>query len=432
MENNIKTINPRKRLGIGRAQKRYKSSFLLLKNIRTESLLWISLVVLIAVDAVILLGILLSFLNTDKESFYQGISQSATGSSNEMLNVALIVPVILISARVLYNIIISILIHWGIKWYKDVLNHFTTIINSIISAVYLVIASYTMVQINIILFNSFEKIRGIHGYAFGEEGTVQTKMALLMIDVNMAALYLMFLFIIICLVVNSLRSVGCFVNSFDLLPRTHKINKELRIVNYHVSDKPYVKNMYINSSTSSDSRLTERDFRQFMKVYDMNNFRVLLRNGIPVGMYTIGDKKTILEEILIAQEYRNQGLGELLLKDFEDSRKRTKPTTLTARLYAEDDKAVEYLINQGWKETGEKGMNQREFQKTVQKGVDYNKPVDEIIGSNLNSFKKDIISEENEQKSDFIIPQKGVPIPKKVVHEKVENTPKKLKNPFEK
>lgn len=350
--------SPRKRARIGRGQKIQKPTHKLLRTIHSENVLW---------------GILSLLLIFDLIAIDKVVHQvHAANEASQFITQRTVVVIFgMIITRVILNLILSILIRWGLFWYKNLLNHITTLTNFIFSGISFSVIAFIMGNVNIWLAQNYSRLKIVQQEVFKGENTNGPEHILqltIFFDVLFLLTYILAMSVVIILLFNLMRSVPAFIRSFDLLPASRKINKEMRISNYHPLDMPAIREMYMNLGQTTDARLTHDDFDKFMKVYDINNFRVLLRNNEPIGFYTTGDNRTVLEQVKIAPEYRNQGLGEILLKDFEISNLHRKPTTLTARFPAEDKKTAEYLLNQGWVETGEAGRSKKTFQKTISKG----------------------------------------------------------------
>lgn len=371
-------IHPKKRLLVGRPQKRYKNTFQLLKTIKTETTLWALLLVLGLFNVAILVLFVLKASGLSFGELLSAINNAISSTTGTSLATSLSVLTIgkltlsplellifLIAGRILFNMAISRIIKWSAHYYQDFLNHFITLINAIVSAIALFITSITMIIINVALYEGFKAVLFAHQLAFGELSTTKTKMTMVLIDLDFIAAYVMFSSIIVLIAINTVRSIIAFVNSFILLPPVRNVNKELKVSNYHSSDFEPVKEMFLQSSNANGPQLTEKNFNQLIKNFDINNFRVLLLNGVPVGFYTTGEERTILEEVIVSPEHRGKGFGEILIDDFEESARRGRTTTLTARFYAEDLKTAEYLTNKGWKDTSITGKSQKEFQKTI-------------------------------------------------------------------
>ena len=381
--------SPRKRARIGRGQKIQKPTYQLLRTIRSENALWGILSLLLIFDLIAIEKVLYQVHAANEIS--QFITQRTA-----------VVIFGMIITRIILNLILSTLIKWGLFWYKNLLNHITTLTNFIFSGISFSIVAFIMGSVNIWLAQNFSRLKIVQQEVFKGENTNGPEHILqltIFFDVLFILTYILAMSAVIVLLFNLMRSVPAFIRSFDLLPASRKINNEMRISNYHPLDMPAVREMYMNLGQTTDARLTHDDFDKFMKVYDINNFRVLLRNNEPIGFYTTGDNRTVLEQVKIAPEYRNQGLGEILLKDFEISNLRRKPTTLTARFPAEDKKTAEYLSNQGWSETGEAGRSQKTFQKTIQKGQEEPSLVSAPIGETeeqLNNNVKNVLMTEKD------------------------------------
>lgn len=381
--------SPRKRARIGRGQRIQKPTYQLLKTIRSENALWVILSLLLIFDLIAI----------DKVVH----QVHAAGEISQFITQRTVIVILgMIITRVILNLIFSTLIRWGLFWYKNLLNHITTLTNFIFSGISFNIIVFIMGNANIWLAQNYDNLKTAQKTVFDGEATnapgniVQLT---IFFDVLFILTYILAMSAVVVLLFNLMRSVPAFIRSFDLLPASRKINKKMRISNYHPLDMLAVREMYMNSGQTTDARLTHDDFDKFMKVYDINNFRVLLRNNEPIGFYTTGDNRTVLEQVKIAPEYRNQGLGEILLKDFEISNLRRKPTTLTARFPTEDNKTAEYLSNQGWHETGEAGRSQKMFQKTISKGQEElslaSAPIGETEEQLNNNVKKVLMTEKD-------------------------------------
>lgn len=381
--------SPRKRARIGRGQRIQKPTYQLLRTIRSENVLWGILILLFIFDLIAI----------DKVVY----QVHAAGELSQFITQRTVVVILgIIIIRVILNLILSTLIRWGLFWYKNLLNHITTLTNFIFSGISFSIIVFIVGNANIWLAQNFDTLKTAQQTVFDGEATNAPENIVqltIFFDVLFLLTYILVISAVAVLLSNLIRSIPAFICSFDLLPSSRKINKEMRISNYHPTDMVAVREMYMNLGQTTDARLTHDDFDKFMKVYDINNFRVLLRNNEPIGFYTTGDNRTVLEQMKIAPEYRNQGLGEILLKDFEISNLRRKPTTLTARFPAEDKKTAEYLTNQGWHETGEAGRSQKVFQKTISKGQEELSLADAPIGETeeqLNNNVKSVLITEKD------------------------------------
>lgn len=272
-----------------------------------------------------------------------------------------------IGGRVLLNIIFSSLLRWGMKWNYHLLNRFTSIIHTMISAFIVLFLFNIALRLSIAFYENLNNIWLIHKLAFGEYSTVESKGIMMLTDADILLAFILLVSLLFVSLLSMIRSVFVFVDTFILLPKNHKIDQDFRITNFHESDIEHVKELYVQSAHASGARLTETDFEKFIKYHDVNDFRILLYKGVPIGFYATGESKDTLEEVIVSRDYQNQGLGDHLLNDFETLARKRKNTMITAHFYAEDEKTAKHLSERGWVENSTEGMSQKQFHKYLTK-----------------------------------------------------------------
>lgn len=368
-EQETDVITP-KRAKFGRGTTHKKPTFHMLREARQENYTWITLLSWTVFNIIVAYFIIYVTVtrildlfpeSTTLDSIFLSSIIPAWFFTEDALKIVLTVSGI-IALRIISNVLVQILGETSLKKHKDVLLSIVSGWNIILSLASAFIIGYVVYAIHYAIYHMGEYWGVVHAFVFSELFDWKAKLLLILIDVDIVIFYVLFIALAIKVFLSSVSSIKAFINSFILQTPKRTLNK-YSITNYSpYYDDAAISSIYRNSSPDSDARLSDTDFDKFIKEKrDQDAYiRVALLKDEIVGFSVSQKADNALEEVFVSKDHRGQGLGIMLINDFE---KMFDKKTKKAYVLGGNPELLEHLFDNGWVDESVEGMKRKTFIK---------------------------------------------------------------------
>lgn len=170
--------------------------------------------------------------------------------------------------------------------------------------------------------------------------------------------------LIVTIVRNMAYSVIVLICSNRLLPKDVVLNSKTRITNYHPHDLDKVEEIFRRSSRMGNEA-SEGAFESFARDRNLNTMRVIIEDDVPIGFYTLNEKRNIMLELKIVRN-KLQDLLKPVVDDFITNTQELKHEEIQISVNTklqEQHILAEFLEENDWRSTDEETKAVKTYKK---------------------------------------------------------------------